>query len=98
MPVPTRQDLIDGLTALFDETGKAHHQAFIREDGEDPKWATWYADYAHDRIEALLDIEISDKELATLLEDIEERRARESPNAQWPRYYAEFFADRFGEE
>ena len=98
MPVPDHQDLIDGLTALFDETGKAHQQAFIRQKGEDPRWASWYANYAHDRVEALLDIEISDRDLATLIEDIEERREREKPRAHWPRYYAEFFADRFADE
>jgi putative heme degradation protein len=98
MPVPDRQDLIDGLTALFDETGKAHHQAFIRQKGEDPRWASWYANYTHDRIEALLDIAIPESDLAALIEDIEERREREAPNARWPRFYAEFFADRFTDE
>lgn len=94
----TDQDLIDGLTALFEETGQAHHQAFLSTDGEDPEWAQWYADYAHDRIEALLDIAIGETELAALLEDIEEQRGRDDPDSGWPRYYAEFFAERYGED
>jgi hypothetical protein len=96
--MPDRQDLIDGLTALFDETGKAHHQAFVQSDDEDPEWAAWYSHYSHDRIEALLDIEIPESELAALLVDIEEARARHSSDARWPRFYAEFFADRFSDE
>lgn len=92
------QDLIDGLTVLFDETGKAHHQAFLRTDGEDSAWAKWYADYSHDRVEALLDIAIPESELAELFESVEARREREAPDAAWPRYYAVFFAERFGNE
>ena len=93
-----RQDLIDGLEALFDETGNSHHQAFVATDGEDPAWAEWYAHYSHDRIEALLDVEIAESKLAQLFEDIEKRRKREAPTSEWPRYYAEFFVDRFGDE
>jgi hypothetical protein len=93
-----RQDLIDALETLFDETGKAHHQAFVATDGEDPTWAEWYAHYAHDRIEALLDIEIPESELARLFEDVEKRREREAPASEWPRYWAEFFVERFADE
>jgi hypothetical protein len=93
-----RQDLIDGLTSLFDETGKAHHQAYVRTDGEDPRWTEWYAHYAHDRIEALLDVVIPESDLSRLLEDVEAGRKRSAPESKWPRYYAEFFVDRFGDE
>jgi putative heme degradation protein len=93
-----RQDLIDALETLFDETGKAHHQAFVATDGEDPAWTEWYAHYAHNRIEALLDVEIPESELARLFKDVEKRREREAPASKWPRYWAEFFVDRFADE
>lgn len=89
-------DLVEGLTALFDEAGKAHHQAFAATDGEDSEWAEWYATYAHDRVEALLDIQIPEDDLAALFQDVEERRRREG-SPSWPRFYARFFAERFGE-
>lgn len=94
-----REDLIDGLTVLFDEAVKAHHQAFLQTDGRDPQWADWYAHYSHNRIEALLDVEIPESELAGLLEDTEVLRQHEDPGAPWPRFTAEFFVERFeGEE
>lgn len=33
------------LAKLFQEAGKAHHEAFATTDGVDPEWPIWYADY-----------------------------------------------------
>lgn len=90
-------DVLVAMTTLLEETGKAHHQAFLSQDGDDPEWARWYADYAHDRIEALLDIAIGESDLAALFEEIEEQRRRDDPDAPWARYYAQFFTERYGE-
>lgn len=88
--------LVEALTDLFEETRKAHHQDFRDVGGEDPGWASWYADYAHERIEAMLDVALGQGKLARLLEEAEEGRAEESPDADRSRWYAEFFARRFG--
>lgn len=93
-----RQNLIDALTVLFDETIKAHRQAFLPTNGRDPMWARWYAHYAHDRIEALLDVEIPESGLAGLMEDIDNLRQEAKPAVPWPRFAAEFFVERFEDE
>ncbi len=38
------------ITALLQETGRAHHQAFLEVDGVDPEWPLWYAQHLHPRL------------------------------------------------
>lgn len=90
------RDLVAALTALFDETEKAHHPEFLDANGEDPEWAEWYARHTREKIEALLGIAIPESDLAVLLADVEERRGREG-GPPWAAYYARFFVERFGE-
>ena len=33
------------LSALLHQAAETHHQVFAITDGEDPDWATWYADW-----------------------------------------------------
>ena len=50
----TDQDTRKQLAALFQETGAAHHRAYIQTDGEDPDWPLWYAEHIHDQVNTLL--------------------------------------------
>lgn len=93
-----RDDVLAALTTLFDETGRAHQQAFVATRDEDSDWAAWYAHYAHDRLEALLDADLPEGQLAALFEEIEERREADSGGRDWPEYYAEAFLERFPTE
>lgn len=90
-----RDDLLTALATLFEETGNAHKQAFLGTEPDDEERAAWYAHYAHDRLEALLDIDLPEGELTELLEAIEEQRSAEPRDRAWPDYYAEAFAERF---
>jgi len=38
----------DGIAAVLHEAAETHHTVFRITDGEDPDWASWYADWLLD--------------------------------------------------
>jgi hypothetical protein len=36
---------VKALSALLDQAAETHHHLFAITDGDDPDWATWYADW-----------------------------------------------------
>ncbi len=91
----TDHGLEHDLEELLAETGPAHHQAFIATDGEDPEWATWYAEYLCQRVNAMLEIDLDVPDLAALLTAAEAERTKHFPDAEWPRFYAEYLLERY---
>jgi hypothetical protein len=87
--------MIDQLTALFEQTGKAHHTAFAAVDGADADWPIWYAEYLMDKLPAILSATFTKSELVYLLVRLSKEQALEAPGAKWPRYYAKFFVERY---
>ena len=92
----TDHELAKNLEELLAETGPAHHQAFIATNGEDPNWAEWYAEYLRLRLNTMLETGFSVSELAALLTEAEADRSKHTPDAEWPRSYAEYLLERFG--
>lgn len=87
---------VDRLAALFEQTGKAHHQAFLETDGEDPEWALWYAEFLHERLAPFLAAPLTRSRLIfCLIGADDEHRATES-DAPWPEYYARRFLECLG--
>ncbi len=86
---------IDSIADLMRETGSAHHQAYLRTDGEDPDWPIWYANYLVKPLSRLFETEFTRSQLVYCLMDAEFERAALAPDAEWHRYYAEHFAERF---
>lgn len=82
-------NLTDQLTDLFRQTGKAHHQAFIANDGADDEWPLWYADYLADKLPALLGKPMTKSELVYRLVDLSKRQPAEAPGVEWAVYYAQ---------
>ncbi|MCA1847438.1 MAG: hypothetical protein LC704_00365 [Actinobacteria bacterium] len=91
----TETDLAGQLEELFRETGEAHHQAYIETDGADPEWPLWYADYLRERIGSLLDANFTQSELVYLLIWVANEQPLRAPAANWARYYARFFMERY---
>ncbi len=89
-------ELFSGLEELFRDAGQAHHEAFIDTDGEDLEWPSWYAEYMIGRISSLLGAKFSQSELIYLLVWAEKERGLRSPGADWARFYARFFIERYG--
>lgn len=85
------------LTALFEETGKAHHQAFAATDGEDPDWAIWYANYLHDRIGPVVAAPLTRSRLVFCLLETDDEHRVTSPDSPWPEYYARRLLECFGQ-
>lgn len=83
------------LAALFIETGKAHHQAFIATDGVDPDWPIWYADYLHERIAEFLTDDHTRTELIVALVDAAGEHEARGPDEPWAEFYAKYFCDRY---
>jgi hypothetical protein len=83
------------LEELFRQAGQAHHQAFIDTDGEDLEWPTWYAEYMISRLSGLLNAKFTQSELIYLLVSAEKERSSRAPGADWARYYARFFIERY---
>jgi len=88
-------DIAQQLADLFRETGSVHHKAFIKTNGEDPEWPLWYADYLIEKLGKLLNAKFTKSELVYLLVTAEKERALMAPGSDWPRYYANFFIERY---
>jgi hypothetical protein len=91
----TDVDIAEQLEDLFREAGSAHHKAFIKTNGEDPEWPLWYADYLIEKLGNLLNAKFTKSELVYLLVMAEKERALMAPGSDWPRYYANFFIERY---
>jgi hypothetical protein len=92
-PAPT-PDLTDRLADLFRETGTAHHQAFIRTDGEDPEWPLWYAERLQEQVGRLVGRSFTRSELVYFFVLADKEYARQSPRPDWPVFYADLFVQR----
>lgn len=84
------------LAQVLMSAGQEHHDAFIETDGFDPDWAIWYADHAIDRVNALLDTDLSRADFVYELVGLSREQPAEAPDASWPEYYAARLVDRLG--
>ena len=78
------------LAEIFRSAGRAHHEAFVETDGDDPEWPLWYAEHLRDSVNESLDRDFSVSEMVYLLVSAE-RGASEVDAGDWPEYYADFF-------
>lgn len=88
-------DAIEQIAALLGEAAEAHHQAYIETDGEDPEWPLWYADHLKEKLASVLGAKMTKSELVYLLVTADKEQNLVAPGANWPRYYANFFLDRY---
>lgn len=79
----------DTLIDLFEDVGKAHHKAFKEQDGYDPEWPLWYADFLHPHLNKLLRARLTKSEVVYLIVKLDREQRAEAPGSFWPRYYAE---------
>ena len=84
----------EALVALLREAGRAHHDAFAHAGGDDPDWAGWYAEYVTPRLARLGVGSVETAAIAAALADAERSRKQQSPDADWPSYYARFMLAR----
>jgi hypothetical protein len=89
---------VDRIAALLEEVSEVHHTVYRITDGEDPDWASFYADWLVrlSELGELLGTTPVRSELTALLVGLDKAYAEQSPNEPWSRWYAARIAEQFG--
>ena len=85
------------IAALLHEAGETHHVVYRIVDGDDPDWASWYAQWLLDLSELpqILGTKPVRSELVWLLVSLDREYADTSPELPWPQWYAERIIEHF---
>ena len=90
------------VAGLLHEAGETHHIVYRIVDGDDPDWASWYADWLLNLSELpqILDGRPVRSELVWLLVSLDKEYAEANPDRPWSEWYAErllaYFSTRTG--
>jgi hypothetical protein len=79
------------VAALLHEAGETHHLVYRIVDGDDPDWASWYADWLLNLSELpqILGTTPVRSELVWLLVTLDKEYTKAKPETPWPQWYAE---------
>jgi hypothetical protein len=85
------------ISALLHEAGETHHVVYRIVDGDDPDWASWYADWLLNLSELpdLVTTRPVRSELTWLLVQLGKDYESQSPSEPWQDWYAERIAAHF---
>ncbi len=86
------------ISGLLHEAGETHHRVYRIVDGDDPDWASWYADWLINLSELpqLLGDRPVRSELVFKLVSLDKEYTAQSPAEPWEGYYAQRIAEHFG--
>ena len=86
------------IAALLHEAGETHHTVYRIVDGDDPDWASWYADWLIrlSELPQILGATPVRSQLVWLLVSLDREYTATSPDAAWPQWYAERVITHFG--
>jgi hypothetical protein len=86
------------IAALLNEAGETHHRVYRIADGDDPDWASWYADWllTLSELPQLLGTRPVRSELVWLLVTLDKDYTHAAPDTPWPEWYAERIVEHFG--
>jgi hypothetical protein len=85
------------ISELLHEAAETHHAVYRITDGEDPDWASWYADWLTNlsKLPDLLEVKPVRSELVYMLVRLEKKYTMESPSEKWEDYYARGLTEHF---
>jgi hypothetical protein len=85
------------VAALLHEAGETHHIVYRIVDGDDPDWASWYADWLVNLSELpqILGNQPVRSELVWQLVSLDKEYTEATPEAPWPEWYAERIVEHF---
>ncbi len=85
------------IADLLQEVAEIHHRVYRITDGDDPDWASWYADWLIELSElpTLVGRTPVRSELVYLLVLLDKEYTGQQPAEPWPQYYARRVADHF---
>jgi hypothetical protein len=86
------------IADLLQEAGETHHRVYRIADGDDPDWASWYANWLIDLSELpqLLGGAPVRSELVWVLVTLDKDYTRTSPDTPWPQWYARRIIEQLG--
>ena len=81
---------LDSVASLLHEAGELHHKVYRIVDGEDPDWASWYADWLIrlSELPAILSGTPVRSELIYMLVKLDRDFNQSKPEEPWERFYA----------
>ena len=87
------------VAALLHEAAETHHRVYRITDGEDPDWASWYADWLLrlSELPELLAAMPVRSELVYLLVLLDNEYIEQRPAEPWEQYYARRLIRHFAE-
>ncbi|HEY3727399.1 MAG TPA: hypothetical protein VGL51_09515 [Solirubrobacteraceae bacterium] len=85
------------VASLLHEAGETHHRVYRIVDGDDPDWASWYANWllTLSELPQILGVTPVRSELVWLLVGLDRDYGQASPGTPWPEWYAERILDHF---
>jgi hypothetical protein len=85
------------IAALLHEAGETHHTVYRIVDGDDPDWASWYADWLLDLSElpVLLGAKPVRSHLVHALVELDREHAAAGTDERWEDAYARGLVERF---
>jgi hypothetical protein len=94
----SKERRVKALSEVLHEASETHHTVFKKFDGEDPDWASWYADWLLDlsKFPELLDSKPVRSELVYDLVRLGRSYQREHPSESWETWYAKDLLGQYG--
>jgi len=88
----------DRVAALLHEAAETHHVVYRIVDGDDPDWASWYADWLLDLSELpqLLAETPVRSHLVHALVQFDRDYVEEQPSERWEDWYTRLLLERWG--
>ena len=90
-------DRLEKISTLLHEAAETHHVVYRITDGEDPDWASWYADWlvSNSELPDLLDVKPVRSELVYMLVRLDKEYSAASPMDKFEDYYARGLLEHF---
>ncbi|MFL5837341.1 MAG: hypothetical protein ACJ76K_12240 [Solirubrobacteraceae bacterium] len=88
---------LDRIAALLNEVSETHHSVYRITDGDDPDWATFYANWLVElsELDQALGTQPVRSELTYMLVRLDKAYAEQSPDEPWAQWYAPRLAEHF---
>jgi hypothetical protein len=90
-------DRVQAVTQLLHQAAETHHLVFAISDGDDPDWASWYADWLVNlsALPRILGKRPVRSELTWLLVGLDRDFTRDKPTQPWEAFYAQRLVQHF---
>jgi hypothetical protein len=97
MDEPGASDPVSRVASLLHEAGELHHHVYRIVDGEDPDWASWYADWliSLSELPEILKGTPVRSELVYMLVKIDRDFTSAEPGEPWEQFYARELLEHF---